>query len=193
MISDRPAVQLGDSFLCGLLEQLDAILLDAHALTDGLSAEQLNWQPEEGRWSIAQCLDHLTRTVRLYPEQIERMIAEARARPTARPFREGWISRWVVSGMEPPPRMRVRTSGRVDPPADLDAAAVVRDFNAAHQRLRDLIIAADGAPLGNARMRSPFAPILRFTLRQVLAMNLAHARRHLWQARQVPQHGNFPG
>ncbi len=31
-----------------------------------LSAEQLNWTPAEGRWSIAQCLDHLITINRLY-------------------------------------------------------------------------------------------------------------------------------
>lgn len=194
MISSGSTAQLADGYLRSLLEQLDAILVDADTLMEGLTPEQLNWKPDARRWSIGQCLDHVTRTMRLYPAEIERMTAEARASaPGSRPFREGWISRWVVSGMEPPPRMRIRTMRSVEPAPDLDRATVVREFEMAHARWRELIVAADGVSLKHARMRSPFAPVLRFTLGQVLAMNLAHARRHLWQARQVRQHTNFPG
>lgn len=193
MVSDGSTAQVADPFLRGLIEQLDAILIDARALSDGLSREQFNWKPDARRWSIGQCIQHLTLTLRLYPEAVERMIAEARSRAgTFRPYREGWLSRWVVSGMEPPPSLRIRTMRRVEPRPNLDRDTVVREFGVEATRLHDLILASDGVSLRHGRMRSPFAPILRFTLRQVLAMNLAHARRHLWQARQVRQHANFP-
>ncbi|HEX6309464.1 MAG TPA: DinB family protein [Longimicrobiales bacterium] len=194
MVSDRPAVQVADPFLASLLEQLAAVLLDAEELADSLTREQINWQPRPGRWSIAQCLDHLTRTASLYPEEIERMLRESRTRTAAgaRPYREGWIARWVVAGMEPPPRVRIRTIRQVEPPGDLDPRAVLQDFTAAHRRLRELIIGADGVSLRHARMRSPFARAIRFTLGQVFAVIVAHARRHLWQARQVRQDVAFP-
>lgn len=194
MVSSESTVQIADPFLERLVEELDAILVDARSLVEGLTREQFNWKPDPRRWSVGQCLEHLTLSVRLYPAEIERMIGEARERAAAnaRPYGEGWLSRWVVSGMEPPPRFRIRTRHSVDPDPGLDRDSVMRDFTAAHMKLRELITAADGASLRHGRMRSPFAPILRFTLGQVLAMNLAHARRHLWQARQVRQHANFP-
>lgn len=193
MVSDGSTVQVTDRFLGSLIEQLDEILVDVRSLTDGLSPEQFNWKPDASRWSIGQCLEHITRTLMLYPAGIQRMIEEARARaPVARPYREGWFSRWFVRNMEPPPRMRIRTRKSVEPGSNLDRETVVREFEAAFARLQELMVAADGLSLRHGRMRSPFAPVLRFTLGQVLAMNLAHARRHLWQARQVQKHANFP-
>jgi hypothetical protein len=193
MVSDGSTVQLADPFLVSLIEQLDAIFIDVRGVTDGLSPTQFNWQPDPHRWSIGQCLDHLTRTVLLYPAEIERMIVESRRRErTSRPYREGWFSRWMVSAMEPPPRMRIRTRRSVEPGTQLDRDTVVREFEAAFARLQALIVASDGVSLRHGRMRSPFAPVLRFTLGQVLAMNLGHTRRHLWQARQVRQHPKFP-
>jgi hypothetical protein len=193
MISDEPTVQVADPFLRGLIEQLDAIVLDARGMIDGLAAQQLNWTPDAQRWSIGQCLDHVTRTVQLYPEAIERMIGEARARMgREKPFGEGWLSRWGISAMEPPPKLRIRTMRRVEPGEHLDGGTVIEEFVAAFGRLRDLIKAADGVSLRHARMRSPFARVIRFTLGQTFAVNLAHARRHLWQARQVRQDANFP-
>jgi hypothetical protein len=193
MISDGSTVQVADRFLGSLIEQLDAIVSDARRLTEGLTPQQLNWRPDARRWSIGQCLEHITLTARLYPAEIERMIGEARERAgTLRPYREGWFSRWMVTNMEPPPRLRVRTKRSVDPASDLDRDAVLRDFENVMGALRDLVRSADGTSLRHGRMRSPFAPILRFTLAQTFAINTAHARRHLWQARQVRQHANFP-
>lgn len=193
MVSDGSTVQVADPFLGSLIEQLDAILIDARALTGGLSPEQFNWTSDAARWSIGQCVDHVTLTLRLYPEAVEGMIAESKRRAgTTRPYREGWLSRWIVSSLEPPASLRIRTRRRVEPGTGLDRDGVVREFEAEAARLHELILRCDGVSLRHGRMRSPFAPVLRFTLRQVFVMNLAHARRHLWQARQVRQHAKFP-
>ncbi|HEX2168545.1 MAG TPA: DinB family protein [Longimicrobiales bacterium] len=193
MVSDGSTVQVTDRFIGSLIEQLDEIVVDARALTEGLTPEQFNWRPGPRRWSVGQCLEHITRTLQLYQAEIERMLTESRSRAaTSRPYREGWFSRWVVRSMEPPPRLRIRTKRSVEPAEDLDREPVVREFEAEMARLNTFILAADGLSLRHARMRSPFAPVLRFTLGQVFAMNLAHARRHLWQARQVHSHPNFP-
>jgi hypothetical protein len=44
----------------------------------------------------------------------------------------------------------------------------------------------------HGRTASPFSKLLRFTLGQVFALNTAHGRRHLWQARQVRIDPGFP-
>ncbi|HSJ23527.1 MAG TPA: DinB family protein [Longimicrobiales bacterium] len=184
----------GDPRIRGYLEQLDAILLDARELAADLTSAQFNWRPDGRRWSVGQCLEHLTLTVRLYPRRIEEMIEEARSRSAAggKPYREGWFSRWFVRSMEPPPSLRVRTFSKVEPPRELDRDAVLAAFEASHGRLADLMRAADGVSLTHGRMPSPFLSVLKFTMNQVFDMNLAHARRHLWQARQVVAHPSFP-
>ena len=62
---------------------------------------------------------------------------------------------------------------------------MLEQFTAAHDRLIDVAVRAGGVSLRHARMSSPFARWIRFTLAQSLALNAAHARRHLWQARRA--------
>ena len=176
------------------IAQIETVRAAARELAGDLTREQLNWRPDATRWSVGQCLQHLTLTARLYPEAVERMLVEARARHAAggRAFGEGWLSRKVVEGMEPPPKMRVRTSRKATPPQDLDPERVLSEFEDIHERIQTLMVAADGVPLQHARMRSPFLPLLQFTLSQVFAIIVSHARRHLWQARQVREHPGFP-
>lgn len=177
------------------LEQVEPLRNEAHALLEGLSPKQANWRATPDQWSIAQCIDHITLTLRLYPERVRDAIEESRTRVAAgaRPYREGWFSRWFVRSMEPPPRMRVRTRRSVEPPVDLDGAAVLAAFDDELTKFSDLVAAADGVSLIHGRVQSPFLKLLRFTLGQTFAINLGHARRHLWQARQVRAAPGYPG
>lgn len=193
-MSNQQISKVSNPVLRDYLEQLEALRLDARELVAGLTRAQFNWRPGPRRWSIGQCIEHIALTGRLYPEPIRRMIAESRARKLKgeRGYREGLISRWIISGMEPPPQLRVRTPGRVEPGRELDPAAVMANFEAIHDEFGELMVAADGTSLLHARMASPFLPVLRLTLRQTFAINLAHARRHVWQGWQVRRATNFP-
>lgn len=187
-------IQVNDPVLQRLMQEVEAVRLDARSLTQGLTAEQLRWQPAPGKWSIAQCLDHVAKTIRLYPADVERMIAESRTRAArgAKPYRHTRRGNWLIRTLEPPYRMRVRTMKSVEPAAELDVTGVLADFDVAHQQLEQMIAAADGVPLDQARITSPFSKLMTMTLRQVLEVNVVHSRRHLWQARQVKQQPGFP-
>jgi hypothetical protein len=194
LLSPEQSAGPRDPAIRGYLEQLDAILLDARTLAAELSSEQFNWRPDGRRWSVGQCLEHLTLTVGLYPEKIHAMIRESADRQARGegPYREGWFTRWFVRSMEPPPSMRIRTFGKVDPASNLDPARVLATFEESHRALGALIRQADGVSLTHGRTTSPFTSLLRFTMNQVFAIILGHARRHLWQARQVAAHPGFP-
>jgi hypothetical protein len=193
IMAEQPA-GVHNETLRGHLEEVAALRLDVQSIAHGLSGGQFAWRPSARGWSVGQCIEHITRTLRLYPEKIEAMIVEARDREARgeRPFREGAFTRWFVRSMEPPPGMRVRTMRMVDPPAALDRDVVLAGFDAELTRFAGLVLATDGVSLQHARTRSPFFSLLQFTLGQVFALNLAHARRHVWQARQVTQQPGFP-
>src|SRR3954468_23564793 len=38
---------------------LEEVIRDAERVFGHLSAAQLNWKPDAGRWSVAQCFEHL--------------------------------------------------------------------------------------------------------------------------------------
>ena len=92
-----------------LLDENTANIEKAKSLTAGLSAAQMNWRPQPGKWSIAQNLAHLNFG---YPglDTIASSIAAARAQGIIGngPFRYGWLSSWFVKSMEPPPKRSSR-------------------------------------------------------------------------------------
>ena len=84
-----------------LLDANTANIEKAESLTAGLSAAQMNWRPQPGKWSIAQNLAHLNFG---YPglDTIASSIAAARAKGIIGngPFRYGWLSSWIMKSQE---------------------------------------------------------------------------------------------
>ncbi len=174
-----------------LLRQIDAIKADGHAVCAGLSESQFNWRPEEGRWSMAECLVHVNTAVSRTLPAFDRAIADGRAKGrTAKgggPARYGWFSRWMIGSMEPPPKRRMKTFPIFAVPVGGTHALnrVLPEFVAVRDQLAERVRRADGLDLGGNRTVSPVTRLLRMPLGAYLQFVIAHDRRHLWQARQV--------
>jgi hypothetical protein len=180
------------------LRQLDAAKAEAHAVCAGLSESQFNWRPGPERWSVAECLVHLsvsmTQTLPAFDRAIEQGRAKGRTAPGegGAPFRYGWFANWMVRSMEPPPKRRMKTFKifEVPPGAAHSLQQVLPEFVAVCDRLAERVRQADGLDLKRVRVVSPVTRLLRLPLGAYFQFVITHDRRHLWQARQVR---NSPG
>ena len=177
-----------------MLDQLDAIRREGEAVASGLSDAQFNWQPAPGRWSIAQCLNHLNFGVALVLPAFDRAIAEGRAqgKTSPGPFRYGWFSRLVIASMEPPPRWRMKTPMKKSAGTTHRAADVRPEFASVRDQLAERVRQSDGLDLARIRTISPVNRMIRLPLGAYFHFILAHDRRHLWQARHVRNAPGFP-
>ena len=180
-----------------MLRQLEAIKAEGHAVCAGLSESQFNWRPGEGRWSIAECLVHLNRSVTATLPAFDLAIAKGRAKGRAAPSgaaaRYGWFSRWMIASMEPPPNRRMNTFGIFEVPAGGThvTGRVLPEFVAVRDQLAERVRQADGLDLTKNRTVSPVTRLLRMPLGAYLQFVITHDRRHLWQARQVRTASGF--
>jgi hypothetical protein len=96
--------------LADLVVQLDAADLDARNLVNGLTDTQVRWQPSQSQWSVVHCIEHLAISAEMYNRAFERALAKGiRASSSQPPRRDGFISRWLVKNIEPPPRTGIKT------------------------------------------------------------------------------------
>jgi DinB family protein len=174
-----------------LLDDNTANIEKAKSLTAGLSAAQMSWRPQPGKWSIAQNLGHLNFGNAAF-DSIASSIAAARAKGILGngPFRYGWLSSRIMKSQEPPPKRKFKSLKRYSPSPDVDAAKALADYLSGRARLSELIQTADGLDL--ARAKTPFGPLKWFPLGALLTHMTTHDRRHLWQAEQVRNDPNFP-
>lgn len=167
------------------LRQVEAIKKDADELVSGVSKSQFNWRPDPSQWSMAQCLEHLNMTARLYLPPVYEKIVEARSTTgltNKGPFRFSLLSKWIVSSMDASPKYKFKAPKKILPPADRPMDEVVSGFLLFQDRLGDLIKLADGTDLARIKVQSPLMKFLKLPLGQILALILAHERRHIQQA-----------
>jgi hypothetical protein len=176
------------------VRQAEAQKSEVTDLLTRLDAEQLNWRLEPNRWSIGEHIAHLSLTNKQYVDAIDRAVREARGRgwTGSGPYRYGWFGNWFVRGMEPPPRMRVRTFRTLEPSRNRSGSDILREFIATQNGLIAALKTASGVDLGRAKFRSPFVRMLRLSVGQGFGAVLAHNRRHLWHARRILSAAGFP-
>lgn len=177
-----------------LVYQVTVIRQEAEGLLWGLSDEQFNWSPGPGRWSMAQCFDHLNISNELVIKESEKAIRDGRAagKMSHGPFAYGFLSRWFYRKLQPPVKSRFKAPKNMEPAPRCSLAEVTERWEAGHERINDLIHDADGLDLAAIKVTSVAASFIRYSLGIGFWIQTAHDRRHLWQSRQVRNHASFP-
>src|SRR6185436_4931844 len=115
-----------------LRRQFEQISADADALVTPLSDHQFNWRPASEAWSVAECVEHLNVTARMYLPKLDQAIADAisRGRYGEGPFRYSWLGRWFVRLQEPPAKVRIRAPKSFQPGPTRSRAEIMAAFRA---------------------------------------------------------------
>jgi DinB superfamily len=160
----------------------------AQQLAANVSEEQLNWKPSPDRWSVAQCLEHLTVSNREFEPYLTAAIARGKERwPVTAPVRYkptllgGWLARQLL-----PETTRKASAPKIFRPSE---APVIRDslqrFLNEQTRILNFVGDAKGFDYNKARLRSPVTPLIRYSVADAFVIIVVHCQRHLAQARRV--------
>lgn len=167
--------------------QFERLADEADALTETLTDEQFNWRPPSGGWTVAQCIDHLNVTARVYLPKMDEGIADAIRRGLygGGPYEYNWFARMFVRSVAPPPLFRMKTLKEFLPSPERRRLETLAAFRAYQVQFIDRLRQANGLDLIRARVQSPAARLLRLPLGAAFLLMIAHERRHLLQARHV--------
>jgi hypothetical protein len=174
-----------------LKDQLDAVECDARKLAAALDEAQGVWRAETGSWSVAACLEHLSRTNRVYLDAMSgsAILARERGRVSRGRIAPGIIGRWFVRTMEPPVKRHFRTKAPhiVEPSGTHSLADALTSFTTSQEEVRKFLDACADIDLAGVRFPNPFVKGIRFSLATGLHIIAAHERRHMWQAWRIRQ------
>jgi hypothetical protein len=175
-----------------LRESLNASDEAAKRLAEGLTEEQLNWQPAPGRWSVGQCLEHLCITNEAYLPAIAGALREKPDAPVEQ-IVPGWFGGWFLrSFIEPLPQgKRVPAPPKIRPAARVGLSVLDR-FLSGSQWCREVILNARSKDVNRIRFWNPLVKGIRFTVGTGLEIIAGHDRRHLLQAERVRNSAEFP-
>lgn len=175
-----------------LIAEFDAADQQARQLAAGLNAEQLNWQPRPGAWSVGQCLEHLCATNDAYLPAISNSLAN-RPASAVHEITPGWFGRWFIGAyIEPSARTkRAKAPKKIAPPERVEPSVLDR-FLRGNNGARQLVREASNYDVNRIRFVNPFVPLIRFTVGTGFEILSKHERRHLLQAEGVKGNPGFP-
>ena len=174
--------------------QFEQLSVEADALVRPLRDAQFAWQPAPDRWSVAQCIDHLNATARVYLPVLDEGISEAIRRGLygPGPYKYNLVGRMHVFFMRPNSWMRGKARRAFYPAANRPRQEIMAAFRAYQVQYVDRLRQANGLDLARARAASPMVNWLPMPLGSAFALLIVHEQRHLAQARRVMGMRDFP-
>lgn len=166
------------------LEILDSVAR-ARELVRRAGEPALRKQPEEGGWSAAECLEHLTLSTESFTRKLRRALDAAVTRPARGQETTSWLGRILLWHTEPPVRKKDTAPEKFHPTVPASRDVLLARFEKAHRELIQLIEETDG--IDRMRVKVPYVAVkwIRITLLDAFTLLSAHDRRHLWQAERA--------
>jgi hypothetical protein len=173
--------------------QLSAVIGDLRAAEErlwtlhaALSGDAWTRRPASTRWSPAECLAHLNLTsAALLPLVRAGLHQAGEGRRRASKYRRdlvGWLIWKVVA---PSGGVRTRTVRAFTPAVDRSPESLLAEFGRLQADVIACVRAADGLPIDDVKLVSPFDARLRYNLYAALTMVPRHQHRHLLQAERA--------
>jgi hypothetical protein len=183
-----------DQHLAAVRAALRPLEGEVREISAGLTEDQLQWSPEPGRWSIAQCFEHLVAAAQQYHPRLSAAIDGSRpaAGAGATRFRSTLFGGMLVNAMRDTTGRRRYRAPRIFRPASRPAPGAPERVLAVQRELAELLARAADRDLVRTKLRSPVTPLLRLNLGEALELQVVHMARHLAQARRVREHPAFP-
>jgi hypothetical protein len=179
--------------LAEIVQSLESAQSHLRRLTDKLPEADWNRKPAANRWSAAECVEHLNLTARAYVPLLRDAVAGAgEVRHSLRKhYRHDPIG-WFLSAMFGPLRRlgkfkvgRVKTTPAFVPKPGRSRTEILSDFVRFQAELISLVRAADGLPIDDVKIVSPFGGRMRYSAYSALVVVSRHEHRHLEQAEEA--------
>ncbi len=159
-----------------------------------LSEDQINWKPNEQGWSIAEGIDHLAVTNKLYLVEVEKQFAAKQIITdcSKTEVKHKWLCKFIIKGVDPTNIKKSKTFPVFMPSMSKFKKDVFDNFIEVQNELINLVSSAKDLDFNKYVMSSPAAKIIKENFCDVLEIIRLHDRRHFNQAERVLNHLNFP-
>jgi len=177
-----------------ILDEAEAIAVDAQKLFGHLTPEQINWKPGAGQWSVGQCLEHLILTDREMFVPLDEIIA-GRKKTTLwerMPGVAGFFGKMMVKWLAPDGTQKFKAMKSVDPAASTIDPRIVARFDEHQREAIGKMKALERLDPARIVMTSPFIKLMVYSALDACRIIVVHERRHFAQAQRVMAAPGFP-
>lgn len=159
------------------------------SLVEGVESTQLNQPEAAGKWSMLQCIEHMSLASQLYNDNIAAKLNNGHLQPAKATYKGHWKGRMFAKMNAPKPGgeipMKLKTFKFMEPPATLDADEVINQFYTVHQTMIDLIEQSRNVNIDRLKVATALGKMVKLRLGEAYRFLLAHTQRHLVQLERI--------
>jgi len=189
---DTPSPSVTDQEFASLVKEIDDGQDLLMGLISGLTDEQWTFKQNPNRWSVAECVEHITRTEQAVLAMVRQIVAGPRD-PEWFTRTNGKIDivRQVVPNRNPGGAGGLNAPLEVRPTEQWDRARGIQEFYKAHGELRAYVETMQ-RDIKDRTFMNPFPAINWMNANDWLNLAALHVVRHSKQIAEVQQDPNYP-
>lgn len=158
-----------------------------------LDAQTLNTQPAQGKWSVAQVIEHLNSYNRYYLPEIKTALQRGLNMkiPSSTQYNSGWFGDYFTKMMQPKEDGKIANKMNApknhQPLAELDVQRVLNEFIAGQTDLLNYVQQAQQTNMGKLRVPISISKLIKLKLGDTFRFLIAHQQRHFVQINNTLQ------
>ena len=159
-----------------------------------LSDNQFNWKISGDNWSIAECIEHLAVTNKLYLDEFEKQFSQKQvsADCSKTPVKHKFISKFIIKSVDPNNVKKVKTFQVFQPVSSRHTKKILTRYSDLQKQFIYLINSTIDLDFNKYIMSSPANKFIKENFCDVLEIVRLHDRRHFNQVERVFNYPNFP-
>jgi hypothetical protein len=176
-------------YLDGVINDLEKAIIQVTRLTENLDEKTLNLPETEGKWSMLQCIEHITLATAIYVKNFSEKL-DGQQLPVAKDSYKGhWKGRMFAKMNAPKPEgeipMKLKTFKFLEPKSQLHSQSVLAEFEQVHAQMIDLVEKCRGVNIDRIKVPTALGPMVKLRLGEALRFIVAHTQRHLVQLERI--------
>ncbi len=168
---------------------LKHILDEVKATINGMDEVALNTPESEGKWSMLQCLKHMSIAVEVYNLNTLNALNSANEGTTAAEYKSHWKGDMFVKMIAPKENGEVtnnmKTMKSMSPENSLDANETIKEFFAQHEEYLRLIERSRSYDINRVKVNTALGPLVKLRLGDAYRFIIGHAQRHSIQLKRI--------
>lgn len=181
--------QATKEYLDEIKEGFEQILMEAKTQLSGVDTTTLNTPEAEKKWSMLQCLKHMSLATGLYNRNISKKLEEQGLPPANTSYHGNWKGRLFAKMNAPKPNghipAKLKTFKSMDPIRELNADEVTAEFMRVHENMIQIIDKSRTVNVDRIKIATALGPMVKLTIGEAYRFILAHTRRHMVQLQRI--------
>lgn len=178
-------------FIEALTNDLQTVIETVHQEIDGLGENSLNTPEGEKKWSILQCMEHMSIAHQVYVSNISKALSKANKGSAVDTFRSHWKGDMFTKMMKPKEngaiKGKMKTFKAMEPKETLNAAKTIATFDQIHNELLRLLKESADYNLNGIKIPTAMGLMVKLRLGDAFRFIIAHAQRHTLQLKRIHQ------